>query len=99
MIDSNRLFWSAQATAQFLELETANKKGVDNCVDLIARFPLIGIKLLLGKSIEHRRFVCAGFQVIYELRERDSNIDGDRTSNNEPKSVSFEITVRFIKLL
>lgn len=55
--------------AQFLEMEAVVQQQIDACVDLIRQFPLIGTQLGTP-GIEHRRrFICAGYRIIYDLKE------------------------------
>lgn len=96
MVEAASIFWSAHATAQFLELDSAGKERVDSCVDLISQFPFIGIRLVLARSAASRRFVCAGFQVIYDLSEKKVEANQDSAKMNQSKG-SMEITIRFVK--
>ena len=93
-----KIFWSAKATAQFLELDPASQGRVDSCVDLISQFPMIGTRLLLLGSAEIRRFVCAGFQIIYDLAIEQTGILQD-PATQESSEESKEITVSFVKRL
>lgn len=94
-----RLFWSVSATAQFLEMEAALRKQLDSCVDLICKFPLIGTRLVTAGIKHHRRFVCGGFQIIYDLKETgfvDLNQKASKTKNSEATHRA-EITIMWFK--
>ena len=69
MAVTNRVYWSATATFQFLELEEMAKEKVDYCVDLIKQFYLVGTRLVTTPGEHRRRFVCGGFRIVYDLKE------------------------------
>lgn len=99
MNTAGRLFWSVKATAQYLEAGPGARQQIDACVDLIRRFPLIGVRLTLARTGNRRRFVCAGFQIFHDLREtRLAELNrGGSAAGGEAPAAREEITIRFFK--
>ncbi len=92
-----RLFWSASATGQFLELDLADQKRISDCVGLILQFPLIGTRLFVASPEHRRRFICGGYRITYSLEESLFEDRQDRQAT-EPKShepqMQVKITIR-----
>jgi mRNA-degrading endonuclease RelE of RelBE toxin-antitoxin system len=64
--EKNRLFWSALATGQFLELKLSEQERINDCVDIVCQFPMVGVRMIVAKGLEHRRrFICGGFRIVY----------------------------------
>ena len=96
MTAERRVFWSATATAQFLELEETTMGQVDYCVDLIKQFPMIGNRLMIDPDEHRRRFVCAGFRIVYDIKEtRFVEVKQKLTEPDTPGPPQhIEITIR-----
>lgn len=94
-----RLFWSALATGQYLEADPSVREQIDVCVDLIGQFPLIGVRMA-SEGLDHRRrFVCAGFRIVYDLKEtRLVDMNPETTgSENDGAAERFDITIMRFK--
>lgn len=94
-----RLFWSAYATAQYLEEDITLQERIDACVNLIISFPLIGTRLATAETEHRRRFVCAGLRIIYTLKETrliDAEINLPE-SEGDKSATRFEITITRLK--
>lgn len=94
--DSTKIFWSARATALILELDGDDRAKVEYCIELIGRFPLIGVRLLLSPEGHQRRFICGGFQIVYDLdtHKTESTVEPTESQTRDYTDLT-EITVRF----
>jgi hypothetical protein len=92
MASENQLFWSAFAMGQFLDLPSSDQQRIDDCVNLIRSFPLIGVRLLVGAGRHHRRFVCYGFRIVYSLEVGNDADKKKQGSIDEPPPMTGELS-------
>ncbi|MHB1361965.1 MAG: hypothetical protein ACYCW5_05130 [Thermoleophilia bacterium] len=96
MAEAGRLYWSAFATSQLLEMKTGEQDRVSDCVEMIRQFPLIGVRLIAPGDEHRRRFVCGGFRIVYSLAEHGDDVMIRQSVNTraEESGQIVEITIR-----
>ncbi|MHB8181896.1 MAG: hypothetical protein ACYDDR_13895 [Acidithiobacillus ferrivorans] len=75
---------------QFLGMAIGEQDRVNDCVEMIGRFPLIGVRLITGAGEHRRRFVCGGFRIVYSLTAAGGGDD----VTSEPRDQKEEILPR-----
>jgi len=92
------LGWSPQAVGQILELPSTARDRVENCVDLLSRFPRMGNRVRIpGEHI--RRFLCGDYWIVYRLEETGAGepIEFEPRGSEKSFSTRMTITIKYIR--
>jgi len=99
MTDQIILGWSPQAVGQILELPSGARERVENCVELLTRFPRMGYRVRIPG--EHmRRFLCGDHWIVHRLEEAQAGETYQEpgvSAAEAPSSEKIAITIKYIR--